>query len=92
MCVPCPFHAEEEVEGETGSERRKRLKTAHVDADLSVLGVDATEGSSLAVGELVHGRLSEVEASAGVVNGEDVDGLAVVGDAVAGTALGVDVS
>lgn len=75
-----------------GRRARKRLETAHVDANLSVLSIDATEGSSLAVGELVHGSLGEVEASAGVVNGEDVDGLAVVGDAVAGTALGVDVS
>ncbi|OIC46606.1 hypothetical protein A7M48_18845 [Acinetobacter baumannii] len=66
---------------------RKRLETAHVDTDLSVLSVDAAEGFSLVVGELVHGTLGEVEASAGAVDGEDVDGVAVVSDAVAGTAL-----
>jgi hypothetical protein len=54
---------------------------------LSVLGIDATESRSLAVREVVHGRLGEVEAVAGVVDSENVDGLAVVGHTVAGTAL-----
>lgn len=63
------------------------LKTAVADSDLLVLSVDAAEGSSLAVGELVHGSLGNVEAGASMVHGKDVDGLAVVGETVAGTAL-----
>ena len=63
------------------------LETAVADSDLSVLSVDATKGSSLVVGELIHCALGEVEAVGGVVHSKDVDGLSVVGDAVAGTAL-----
>jgi hypothetical protein len=54
---------------------------------LGVLSINATELSSLAVGELVHGGLGEVETSCSVVNSQNVDSLAVVCDAVAGTAL-----
>lgn len=63
------------------------LKTAVADSDLLVLSIDAAEGSSLAVSELVHGSLGNVETSASVVDSKDVDGLAVVGETVAGTAL-----
>jgi hypothetical protein len=67
---------------------RLRLETTVAGGYLSVLRIDATKLSSLAVGKLVHGGLGEVETSGSVVNGQDVDGLAVVCDAVAGTALG----
>lgn len=56
-----------------------------------VVGVDATKASGLAVGELVHGLLGDVETVAGAVDSKNVDGVAVVGDAVASTTL-LDVS
>jgi hypothetical protein len=68
------------------------LKTAVADSNLLVGGINTAKGSSLAVGELVHSSLGNVEASTGVVHSKDVDGLAVVGKAVAGTALSSVVS
>ena len=65
----------------------RNLKTAVAAVDLSVLGINAAESGSLAVGKLVHGSLGNVEASAGVVHGKDVDAVAVVGEAEALTAL-----
>lgn len=64
-----------------------RLETAVADSNLSVLSVDAAKGNSLVVGKLIHCALGEVEAVGSVVHSKDVDGLSVVGDAVAGTAL-----
>lgn len=55
---------------------------------MRILCVNASELSSLTVCEVIHGSLGEVEASSSVINGQDVDSLAVVCDAVAGTALG----
>lgn len=52
------------------------------------LGVDPAELDSLPTGELVHGLLGDVEALGGVVDGEDVDLLALVLEAVADAALG----
>lgn len=63
------------------------LQTAGVKADLGGLGINATKLSSLAVSKVVHGAQSEVEAGTGVVDGENVDALAVVGELPAGAAL-----
>ena len=63
------------------------LETAPAAVNLGVLGINAAKGGSLAVGELVHGSLSNVEASASVVHSKDVDGVAVVGEAEALAAL-----
>jgi hypothetical protein len=67
--------------------RTRPLKTAVADSNLGVLSLNATKGLSLTVGEVIHGRLGEVEAVAGVVDSKNVYSLAVVGDTVAGTAL-----
>lgn len=56
-----------------------RLDTASTEIDLARGRLDAAEGDGLAVGQLVHGVEGDVEAAAGVVDGEHVDGLAVVG-------------
>lgn len=69
-------------------DRALRGKTTLRDIDLGDSGVHTAEGISLVVGELVHGTLGQVEAVAGVVDCEDVDGLAVVADRVALAALG----
>lgn|SRR5690348_4368976 len=66
---------------------RLRSEATVASSNLSVLGINATKLGSLAVGKLVHGGLGEVETSGSVVNSQNVDGLAVVCDAVAGTAL-----
>lgn len=63
------------------------LQAAVAGRHLHVLRIDATKLLSLVVGQGIHGALCEVEARCGVVDGEHVDGLAVVGDAVAGAAL-----
>lgn len=63
------------------------LQSTLVDSNLGILRVDAAKISGLVVGQIVHGGLGQVEAVVGVVNGQDVDGLAVVGDAVASAAL-----
>lgn len=63
------------------------LQTAVADGNLGSGRIDAAEGDSLAVGQGVHGVQSNVEASGSVVNGENVDGLAIVGELPAGTAL-----
>jgi hypothetical protein len=63
------------------------LEATVADIDLSVLSIDATKSLSLAICEVIHGRLGEVEAVAGVVDCKNVDSLAVVCHAVAGTAL-----
>lgn len=63
------------------------LQTAGADGDLGGGGIDTAKGDSLAVGEGVHGVEGNVEAGGGVVDGENVDGLAVVGELPAGAAL-----
>jgi len=63
------------------------LEFALAGGDLDVLGVDTAELRCLVVGQGIHGYLTNVEASCGVVNGKDVDGLAIVCDSVAGAAL-----
>lgn len=59
---------------------------AHI--DLGDSSIDTAESVSLVVRELVHSALGQVEACARVVDGEDVDGLAVVADRVTLAALG----
>lgn len=60
---------------------------AHI--DLSGSRIDAAQSNSLAVGKVVHGVQCDVEAGSGVVDGKNVDGLAVVAELPAGTALQV---
>jgi hypothetical protein len=55
------------------------------------LRLDAAKRLSLTVGEVVHGRLGKVEAVGGVVDSEDVDGLAIVCDTIAGPALWIGI-
>lgn len=50
-------------------------------------GLNTAEGSGLAVGQLVHGGLGDVEAGGGVVDGQDVDGAATVAQLPASSAL-----
>lgn len=52
------------------------------------LGVDAAQSDGLTVGEGVHGIEANVQAAGGVVDGKDVDLLAVVLKAVAAAAVG----
>lgn len=58
------------------------------DIDLGDSGIDTAQSVGLVVGELVHRRLGQVETVAGVIDGEDIDRLAVVADRVALAALG----
>src|SRR5687768_15586973 len=67
--------------------RAQCLQAAVASSNLGVLSIDTTESRSLAVGKLVHGCLGDVEALGSMVDSEDVDGLSVVGDAVACSAL-----
>lgn len=69
------------------SSSTSRSEATVAGGNLGILSIDATKLRSLVVCELVHGGLGEVEASSGVIDGQNVDGLAVVGDSVAGTAL-----
>jgi hypothetical protein len=69
------------------SNTKHHLQATVADGNLSILCLDTTKSLSLAVCEVVHGRLGKVEAITSVVNSENVNGLAVVGDTVAGTAL-----
>ena len=57
------------------------------DVDLDGSGVDPAKGNGLVVSQDVHGLLGNVETGGGVVNGEDVDSVAPVGELPAGTAL-----
>ena len=50
-------------------------------------GIDDTEFHCMTIGEFVHSFLSNVEASIGVVDGEDVDRRPVVCDAPARATL-----
>ena len=63
------------------------LQSAVASCDLGVLCLNATESLSLAVGEIVHGGLGDVETVASVVDSKNIDSLAVVCDAIAGSAL-----
>lgn len=67
-------------------------KTAVRGGDLDGSGINTAEGGSLAVGQLVHGGLSEVEAGGGVVDGQDVDGASAVAELPASSALRPGVS
>lgn len=64
-----------------------QLEATVAGGDLRILSLDASKLRSLAIGKVIHGSLGKVEAIGGVVDCKNVDGLAVVGDAVAGTAL-----
>lgn len=62
-------------------------QTAVGGGDLDGGGLDAAEGGGLAVGQLVHGGLGDVEAGGGVVDGQDVDGASAVAQLPASSAL-----
>ena len=64
-------------------------KTTVVGPNLLVLSVDAAESLSLAVGELVHRLLGDVETITGMVNCKDVDGVSVICDSVACATLAI---
>jgi len=49
------------------------LETAVAEVDLGDGSVNTAKGSSLAVGEVVHGVKGNVQAAGGVVDGKDVD-------------------
>lgn len=56
--------------------------------NLCGLSIDAPQLLRLAVGQVVHGIQGNVEAGTGVVDGQDVDGLAGVVELPAGAAAG----
>ena len=63
------------------------LEATIAGSHLRILSLDASKLCSLAVGKLVHCGFGKVEAISSVINGQDIDSLAVVGDSVAGAAL-----
>lgn len=65
-----------------------QLHAAFTGGDLGGGSIDTAELGGLAVGEGVHGVQGNVEATGGVVDGEDVDALAGVLELPAGAALG----
>mgnify|MGYP004722517349 CR=1 FL=1 len=68
--------------------RRLLLEAASRGVGVVDLGVDAAKLGTLTVCEGVHGVEANVEASSGVVDGKDVDLLALVLEAVAATTVG----
>jgi len=63
------------------------LDIALAGRNLHICRIDTTELGGLVVRQGVQADFAEVEAGSGVVDGEDVDGLAFVCDTVASTAL-----
>jgi hypothetical protein len=63
------------------------LQSAVAGSNLGVLSIDTSQSHSLAVGKLVHGCLGKVKTLSSIVDGENVDGLSIVGDAVACSTL-----
>jgi hypothetical protein len=68
------------------------LQPTVAQVDLGYIGIDMTEEDGLTVGQIVHGIQRDIQPRSGVVDGEDVDGLAVVGRRPAGSALCLAVS
>lgn len=64
-----------------------QLQPAEANSNLGNDGVNAAKGLGLVVRQLVHGRKGHVYAFAGMVDGQDVDGLAVVRGRPASSAL-----
>lgn len=64
------------------------LQTAVLHSDLRGGGVDTSVLNGVTVGQGIHGVEANVEASSAVVNSQDVDGLAAVGELPAGTTAG----
>ena len=64
------------------------LKSAVAEGHRLDIGLNAAQLDTVAVGQLVEGTESNVEASRGVVNSQDVNRLAVVGRGPAGAAVG----
>lgn len=62
------------------------LKAAVANRNLGSSSIDATELDRLVVSESVHGGLGNVEASSNMVDGKDVDALALVCELPAGAA------
>jgi hypothetical protein len=80
-CISCPLPLIS-----PSKSGNKHLKSASADVNLRVLCIDAAQLLGLVVGQVVHSSERNVEAIC-VVNGENVDGLLVIGDAVAGSTL-----
>jgi hypothetical protein len=81
------FLSEKPFTGENVFSKSSPLQAAGACGDLGGSGIDTAQGDGLAVGQGVHGVQGNVEARGGVVDGQDVDGLAVVGELPAGAAL-----
>lgn len=64
-----------------------RSQTTLANADLGNLCIYTSKLDCLAVGQSVHRRLGNVEASVCMVNAEDKDALCLVGDLIACTTL-----
>ena len=67
-------------------------QTTVAEIDLGNIGLDTAEEGGLAVGQVVHGIQRDVQPGGGVIDGEDVDGLSVVGGRPAGSALSLSLS
>lgn len=65
----------------------RELDLAVAVRNLHVLRIDTSELRSLVVRQSIHGALSKIEAGGSVVDGEDINRLPIVGDAVARAAL-----
>lgn len=61
------------------------LKTAVLDSDLASSSSNTAQCNGLATGQSIHGVERNVEARSGVVNGQDVDGVAAVRQLPAGS-------
>ena len=66
----------------------RQSQTTHGQRNLGHLGINTAELGCLSVGQVVHGVEAHVEPAAGVVDGENVDRLAVVRGRPARAAVG----
>lgn len=73
---------------EKSEKGRRTLQTAVADRNLGRRGIDASQLDGLATRQGVHGVERNVEARGGVVDGQDVDGVAAVRELPAGAARG----
>lgn len=68
-------------------ERTNLLEAAVAHSHLRGSGRNTSEGNSITVGQSIHGVETNVETSTGMINGQDVDGLAAVGELPASAAV-----
>lgn len=55
--------------------------------NLDILRIDAAHLPGITVCQVIQGGLGDIESIGGVIDGEDIDGLAIVGQTVARAAL-----